>query len=196
MYAIDQVHATIGPLQFPQGTQRTEIALTTRAVSKKKNGPVSIQGWLVLASQDTDMKIKLHDVQVPLVAPYLHKSAAATLADGSMALDMKLRIQKKYLNAQGSVTLSDLRFNDSVILFSLPRKAVLAALKDRQGKVSFDFSVQGQLDDPKFALDDHLSARIAGGFAKAIGVSVQGVAEGTTDIIKGLGGALTDLLGQ
>jgi hypothetical protein len=192
----DQMRATIGPLQLPEGTQRTEITLSARAVGKQKSGPVAIKGWLMPASNDTDMDIQLRDVEIPLVAPYLRKGAPRSLVGGAMALEMKLRIQKKYLNAEGNVMLSDLQFNNSPLLFSLPRKAVLAALEDRQGKVSFHFSVQGQLDDPKFALDDSLSARIAGGFAKAIGVSVEGVAEGATGIVKGLGKAFTDLLSK
>jgi hypothetical protein len=192
----DQMRATIGPCQFPPGTERTAIDLSARVVGKHKNGSVFIKGWFMLANKDTDLWMKLRDIEVSRVAPYLGKDAFTSLVEGSMALNMHLRVKKKYLNGEGNVALSDLRLSKRNSLFSLPRKAVLAALKDRQGKVSFDFSVQGQLDDPKFALEDSVSARVAGGLARAIGLSVQGVAEGATDVIKGLGGAFSDLLGQ
>lgn len=193
---LEQVQATIGPCQFPQGSERTAVDLSAQMPGRHKKGAVFIKGWFVPVSKDTDMQIRLNDIDVPRVAPYLRKDTSTSLVDGLMGLTMHLRIKQQHLDAQGNIMLSDLQFNDQALLLSLPRKVVLAALKNHQGKVSFNFSVQGQLNDPKFALDDSIAAHVAGGLANAIGVSVRGAAEGATDIIKGLGGAFTDLLGR
>jgi hypothetical protein len=45
-------------------------------------------------------------------------------------------------------------------------------------------------------VQEGLTTRIAAGFAKALGVSVEGVAKGAGETVKGLGNALKNLLGQ
>jgi uncharacterized protein involved in outer membrane biogenesis len=192
----DDVHAEIGPLHAPANNQHTKIKIQGQMVGKQRRGAVSVDGWLALPSRDADIRTTTSGADVGLLAPYLQRGAPAVLTAGQMDLDMSTRVQDQQLSAQGKVTLRNLDFSGGGNLSALPRKAILAALEDRKGEVSFDFTLQGSLKDPKFSLTDDMSMRIVGGFAKALGVSVQGVAEGVGSAVKGLGGALGELLGK
>jgi hypothetical protein len=77
---------------------------------------------------------------------------------------------------------------------SIPTKAAIAALKDRRDQIKLDFVLDGNLRDPKFSLNESLSKKLAAGFAKALGVSAEGVAKGAGDTVKGIGNALKNLL--
>jgi hypothetical protein len=74
----------------------------------------------------------------------------------------------------------------------LPRQAVLAAMKNRDDKITIRFDLGGRLDDPTFSLRENFAMRVGTAVADGLGISVRGLA--TT-----LGGAtqkLTDKLGE
>jgi len=58
------------------------------------------------------------------------------------------------------------------------------------------FVLDGNLRDPKFSVNENLLNKLGTGFADAMGVSVEGVAKGAGETVKGLGNALKNLLGQ
>ncbi|WP_176463929.1 DUF748 domain-containing protein [Bordetella genomosp. 11] len=192
----ENVHAEIGPLHAPANDAHTQIQLRGQMVGKQRRGTVTVDGWLALPSHDADIRTTTTGADVGLLSPYLQRHAPSILAAGQMDLDMTTHIRDQQLSAQGKAKLRDVEFSNSGGLGDLPRKAVMAALENRKGEVNFDFTLQGSLKDPKFSLTDDLSTRIVGGFAKALGVSVEGVAEGVGSAVKGLGGALGELLGK
>jgi hypothetical protein len=104
------------------------------------------------------------------------------------------------IHAPGTLTLNHLQISDTGngldTFLSIPTKAAVAALKDRKDQIKLDFVLDGDLRDPKFSLQESLSKKLAAGFAKALGVSVEGVAKGTGDTVRGIGNALKSLLGQ
>jgi len=192
---LDELNADIGPIRQPAADARTQLHAQGQMVGKNRRGKMELEGWLALPSHDADLQIRLRSVDVALVAPYLQRRSPAALAGGQMDLDMRTQVQKDQLRAQGHITLTDLKFADGdAPLLALPRKAVLAAMEDHKGKVSFDFSLSGNLHDPKFSMDESLAMRVTAGFAKVLGVSVEGVAGGVGDAVKGLGDALDGLL--
>ncbi|MCD0502082.1 DUF748 domain-containing protein [Bordetella petrii] len=194
--AIDQLQAKIGPLYFPKRNEHTSLDVSGRMLGKARNGTFTLQGWLAAASRDADMRTRLAGVDAPVLAPYLYKGSPAMLAGGAVNLDMHTRIAQHRLNAQGHLELSHLKFGGGDSLASLPRKAVVAALEDRDGRVAFDFTLTGNLEDPKFSLEDSLSMRVVGGLGKAVGVSAKGIAESVGGAVQGLGEALSNLVEQ
>jgi uncharacterized protein involved in outer membrane biogenesis len=192
----EDVHVELGPLHAPANDAHMQVKMHGQMVGKQRRGNVSFDGWLALPSRDSDIHTTTSGADVALLAPYLQRHAPAVLTAGQMDLDMTTHVRDQQLSAKGKVRLRDLDFSGSESLRSVPRKAILAALEDRKGEVTFDFTLKGSLKDPKFSLTDDLSMRIVGGFGKAIGVSVEGVAEGVGSAVKGLGGALNELLGK
>ncbi|ALM84137.1 DUF748 domain-containing protein [Bordetella sp. N] len=192
---VDNLNADIGPVHQPAMDVHTQLHAQGQMVGKNRRGKLEVEGWLALPSHDADIQVRMRSVDVALLAPYLQRNSPAALAGGQMDLDMRTQVDKEQLRAQGHVTLTDLKFDESNSpLLALPRKAVLAAMENHKGKVSFDFSLSGSLHDPKFSMDEGLAMRFTAGFAKALGVSVEGVAGGVGDAVKGLGDALDGLL--
>ena len=157
-------------------------------------------GWtskpirLVVGGTDADIKVSVRNMGVRHAAPYLADNGAGSLAAGAMDLDMNTVIERRQLRAAGTVALRGLKFSGEGSLFSLPRKAVLAALKDEAGAVRFEFALSGDLDSPRFSVTRGLAAQVAQGFGHAIGVGAEGAAEGVAGAVKSLGNALSDLL--
>lgn len=189
------VQARLRPVAIPGDGARSDMEFSGD-IDAQHGGKATVraEGWLVVGGTDADIKVSVRNMDIRHAAPYLADNGAGSLAAGTMDLDMKTAIADRELRASGAVALHGLKFSGEGTLFSLPRKAVLAALKDNTGALRFDFSLAGNLDNPKFSVTRGFSAQVAQGFAHAIGVGAEGAAEGVTGAVKELGNALSDLL--
>ena len=189
------VQAHLRPMTLPNDGAASDMEFSGK-VEDNRNGEsmVRAQGKVVVGGTDADMTVAVRNMDIRYAAPYLAENGAGSLTGGAMDLDMKTVIEKHALRASGTVALRGLKFGGEGSLFSLPRKAVLAALEDKRGVVRFEFALSGRLDNPKFSVTRGFSAQVAQGFGHAIGVGAQGAAEGVTGAVKELGNALSDLL--
>lgn len=189
------VQARLRPLVLPSDGARSDMEFSGE-IEGQRGQPATVraQGWLVVGGTDADIKVTVRNMGIQHAAPYLAENGAGSLAAGTMDLDMATAIANRELRASGTVALRGLKFAGDGSLFSLPRKAVLAALKDNTGVLRFDFALAGNLDNPKFSVARGFTAQVAQGFSHAIGVGAEGAAEGVTGAVKELGNALSDLL--
>jgi len=199
--SLTQMASTIGPLHFPSSTAPTKFSINGLLMGPKSNGPVHLNGWIVFQNQQSDIHTQFMNVDVEALQPYLDKrSKQVNVQSGTLALDVHSVVHDHQLQASGNVTLNDLRLGRGdgpvSLLESIPREAAIAALKDRQNRISLDFTLQGDLSDPKFSLNEDIATRIAAGLAKSLGISAEGVARGANDTTKNLGGALLNLIGK
>lgn len=188
--SFDQVRATLGPLAFPLHGERTQVRMTGQLAGERPGGTVSFQGWVALGSGDADIETRLQGADIEPLKPYLQKGRGALLASGNMDMAMRTRMADRKLDASGEVVLHRLQLQEDG-LAALPRKAVLAALEDEQGRLRFRYTVKGEIGDPEFQIEDSLSAKVAGGLAEAVGLSIGGIASGVAGAVQGLAGALS-----
>lgn len=189
------VQARLRPVSVPGDGTRSDMEFSGNIDDPQgRSSTVRAQGSLVVGGTDADIEVAVRGMGIRHAAPYLAENGAGSLAAGAMDLDMNTAIANRELRASGTVALRGLKFSGDGSLFSLPRKAVLAALKDNTGVLRFDFVLAGNLDNPKFSVTRGFSAQVAQGFAHAIGVGAEGAAEGVTGAVKELGNALSDLL--
>ncbi|SDV50419.1 DUF748 domain-containing protein [Chitinasiproducens palmae] len=193
---IDDFKLRIDDLHFPPTNAHTAFDLQGRLHQRGSGGTLHTHGWIALASSDVDIETRLRQADVTLLAPYLMRRSPGLLAGGTADLTMRTRVRHPRLDANGRLDLHDLRLGEQGTLAALPREVVLAALEDHKGVISLDFTLSGDLKDPKFSLDEGIATRFAAGFARALGVSSEGVAKGLGETAKGLGGALLNLIGQ
>ena len=189
------VRARLSPVMIPGDSVRSNIEFAGD-VEDNRNGESTVraQGWVEIGGTDSEMKVAVRNMDIRHAAPYLAENGAGTLTGGAMDLDMSTAIAKQDLRASGVVALRGLKFSGDGSVFSLPRKAVLAAMKDKTGALRFEFALRGSLDNPKFSVTRGFAAQVAQGFSRAIGVGAEGAAQGVTGAVKELGDALSDLL--
>jgi len=189
------VQAHLQPVVIPGGGTASDLEFTGK-VEDNRNGEATVRakGKLVVGGADADITVAVRNMDIRHAAPYLADNGAGSLSGGSMDLDMKTAIARRELKASGTVALHNLKFSGDGSLFSLPRKAVLAAMKDKSGVIRFEFALAGSLDNPKFSVTRGFSAQVARGFGHAIGVGAEGAAEGVAGAVKELGDALSDML--
>lgn len=82
----------------------------------------------------------------------------------------------------------------------MPRSAVVSMMKDKSGKISINFALDGNINDPHFSLNENLMTRVGSSMAGTLGISIEGLAKGVgsagSGIAKGLGDSVGKLFGK
>lgn len=197
---ISDARATVDHVHLPALTERTSLSMTGSIKGPSHTGAVTFGGWMVIATKDSQTRTTLRNVDISTLDPYLLKKsgAKATVTGGTIDLTLDATVRDYRIHAPGTVVLNHLQLSEGGnaldTFMSIPIKAAIAALKDRKEQIKLDFVLDGDLRDPKFSLNESLSKKLAAGFAKALGVSAEGVAKGAGDTVKGIGNALMNLL--
>jgi hypothetical protein len=200
--SVTNANATVDNLRLPALTEPTTVAVNGSIVGPSHTGTVSFGGWIKIASKDSQTTSTLRGVDVVMLDPYLLKKAGAKalVTGGTVDMTVESTVSNYHLHAPGTLTLHQLQVADNGnpldTFLSIPTKAAVAALKSRNGDITVHFVLDGNLRDPKFSVNENLLNKLGTGFAQAMGVSVEGVAKGAGETVKGLGNALKNLLGQ
>lgn len=189
----DQVQGAVSGLALPRLAQAIVLDLQGTLKGVERNGLVSLKGSLTPAAHDAALAIRLADVDMIALQPYLLRLGERAVKHGRLDLSMDANVANRAVHAPGQLTITGLEFGDAEggTFAGVERRAVLAALK-RDGRIALKFTLEGRTDDPRFSLDDHLGVRIAAGMGEAVGISVKGVVEGVGSVIKGLLGDKAD----
>lgn len=120
-------------------------------------GPVAITGKLdpLGASKYVELKVDFKNVDLLPVSPYTGKFAGYELVRGKLAVDTKVVLEGRKLDAANVVTLNQFTFGaatNSPDATGLPVRLGVALLKDMDGKIVIDLPVQGSFDDPNFRI--------------------------------------------
>lgn len=199
---VTQATASVDNLHLPALTDPTTVAVNGSIAGPSHTGTVSFDGWIKIASKDSQTTSTLKGVDVVMLDPYLLKKtgAKAEVTGGTVDMTVQSTVNNYQLHAPGTLTLHNLQLADTGnpldTFLSIPTKLAIAALKSRKGNITVHFVLEGNLRDPKFSVNDSLLTKLGTGFAQTMGVSVEGVAKGAGETVKGLGNALKNLLGQ
>jgi uncharacterized protein involved in outer membrane biogenesis len=120
-------------------------------------GKLEVKGTLNPLSKtpNTDIKIKVNNVDLSMASPYSAKYAGYQIDKGKLDLDLNYLIEGKKLKASNKILLNQFEFGksfDSPDATSLPLPLALGILKDRKGKIDIDLPIAGDLDDPSFKI--------------------------------------------
>jgi hypothetical protein len=200
--AVTNASASVDHMHLPELTEPTTVSAKGNIKGPSHTGSVSFGGWIKIANKDSQTTTQLRGIDAVVFDPYLLKkiSAKAQVAGGTLDLTVDSTVRNYQLHAPGVITFNHLQLAESDdpldTFLSIPTKAAVAALKAHNDQITLHFELDGNLRDPKFSLNESLATKISTGFAKALGVSVEGVAKGAGEAVKGLGGALLNLIGQ
>ncbi|TKC90872.1 DUF748 domain-containing protein [Trinickia terrae] len=200
--AVENARATVDDLRLPALSEPAKVSASGDIKGPQHTGKVSFSGWIKIASKDSQTNTQLRGVDIAVLDPYLLTkiSAKTPVASGTLDMTVDATVRDEQLHAPGVVTLDHLQLAESGdpldTFLSLPTKAAIAALKAHGDTITLHFVLDGDLRDPQFSLNERLATKLSSGFAGALGVSVKGVAKGVGETVKGLSGALRNLLGQ
>ncbi len=207
---LEQIRATLRDMVVPTLTGKTRLDLAGVLKGVQRDGAATIAGWAEFATKDSSVKTTLRSVDLVALQPYLIKAPETGVQKGTLDLDLQSDVSKGRLMAPGKLMISGLELAPAGSAFGtfmgVPREAVVASLKNRDDKIAVNFVLEGNVNDPRFSLNETLTTRLASSIAESLGVSLGGVAKGVGalgqggveaagKVAKGAGSAVQRLLG-
>ncbi|WP_109479787.1 DUF748 domain-containing protein [Paraburkholderia sp. C35] len=199
---VSNASASVDHIHLPDLNEPTNLSVKGAIKGPSHTGTVTFDGWMKIASKDSQTTTTLRGIDVVTLDPYLLQKAGAKaqVTGGTLDLNLQSTVTNYHIHAPGTVTLHHLQLaqtDDPLDTFlQIPTRAAVAALKKHGDDITLHFVIDGNLRDPKFKLNESVMTELRANFAKALGVSAEGVAKGAGETVKGLGNALKNLLGQ
>jgi RNA-binding protein YhbY len=206
----ERIQANMEDLVVPTMNRRSRFDIQGLVKGIHNDGSVDIAGWTEIATKDSSLNLKLRSVELFAFQPYLIKANDTRVRKGTLSLDLQSNISNNYLKALGKITISDLKLAPArgVVgtFMGVPRDAVLALLKDKGDNITLNFTLEGDINNPKFSLNEAITERLAVSMSDVLKVSIGGVTQGAaalgergvetaTGVVRGVGGALQQFLG-
>ena len=182
-------------IRYPFASVRSPVTLKGKMKGPTKEGEIELKGWINFDSLDMDTVFHLREIEVKTLESYYRKRVSAEIESGEMRMQAKITINKKVIDAPGNLELTSLKVGGGGgSVFYIPAKTVVSLLKDRGNRINVKFHVKGNLDDPRFSLQENIMTRIGISLAEALGVPIKivgeeflkGVFTGTKGLAEGL----------
>ena len=196
---LEQINASIGKLQIPELKGESPIKVDGIVKGVRQDGKLSMSGTIELASKESGLTTRLRGVDLVALQPYLIKAAETGIKKGALDFDLNSSVRKGLLHAPGTLTLNDLELlpaGASGKITGISANAALALMKNRKGKISVRFVLDGDINDPHFSLNETMLKTIGTSLADMLGVSVGGLAKGVQGIGSGATKGLSDTLNK
>jgi len=166
-------------IQYPFHSTRSPVELKGRLEGKtKKDGEILTKGWINLKTTDMETSLNVQEIEVRVFEPYYRKKVSAEIDSGYMAMDTKITLKEKMVDAPGKLELTDLHIKEGEgTVFWIPAKTLISLLKEKGNRIQASFHMKGSIEDPKFNLQETLLTRIAISLLEALGVPIKVVGE-------------------
>ena len=196
---LEQIDARLGKLLLPQLTGHTAVKIDGVVKGNRQDGQLAIDGTVELATKESGLSTKLRGIDMTVLQPYLIRTAETGVRRGTLDLDLKSSVAKGKLRAPGTLTLNNLELASSSGTFmGLPRTAMVGTMKDKKGRISVKFVLEGDVNDPEFSLNEQMTMRLGASLANSLGISLESLTKGVgrigTGSASGIGESVQKLL--
>jgi hypothetical protein len=183
-------------IQYPFHSARSPVELRGRLKGKtEKSGEILTKGWINLKTMDMEVALNVREIEVKLFEPYYRKKVSAEIDSGYIAMDTKITLKEKIVDAPGKLGLTDLHIKEGEgTVFWIPAKTLISLLKEKGDRIQVTFHMKGNIEDPKFNLQETFLTQIALSLLEGLGVPVKVVGEeGLEKTIEGEKGLAEEL---
>lgn len=186
---LDNIEAEIRGYSFPHRNDWTTIDVTA-GIPGRTEGRLTWKGKTNLTNSDAEGKVTIRNLDITTMKPYFQKKGDADVSRGTLDLDMDLVIRSRHVRGPGKVTIRDLAFREGSgagdTFVGVPRSLVIGLLTTEQNAIVLHFTVEGDIDNPRFSIRENLVKQVTIGLAKRLGLSF--VEAGGSIVIEGVKG--------
>jgi hypothetical protein len=208
---IRNINLVIKDIHTPLANTFSPYVLSANIPGSMSTGVVKSSGKINLKSKDTDCKAQIRSLDLTDLKPYFQKNSSANMSKGFLDLDITAHVASKKIHAPGNAVLKDLQLQSGHgagnQFMGVPLSLVIEYLKTSNNEIPVVFVIKGDLDNPKFSLQEEFMAAMAIALAGKLGFSIEelgksllgGSLKGSGDVgssVKGIGEGLKKLFGK
>ena len=206
---LEQIRVAVRNVAIPASQDKSRFELAGVVKGVRQDGQIKMDGWAEASTKDSSVKTQLRSVDLLVLEPYLIRAGETGVQRGTVDLYLQSDVSNNRLRGPGKITISDLELDPAGgalgTFMGLPRRAVMGFLMKNENRITVDFVLEGDINDPQFSLNEAFTTRLAFGMARVLGIDLPGMAkdvatlglkggEATGQAAKGAGGWLWRLL--
>ena len=184
-FRLRDVDVEIKDIELPLTSAQSPIELKGKIKGKTKEGEIFTKGWINLKAEDLETSFKMREVELKIFEPYYRKKVSADIESGHMNMDATIRVKNKKIDIPGQMELTDLHMGERGTVFYLPSETLVSLFKNKGNRIKFQFHLKGNMDDPRFSLQEAFLTQIALSVTEALGLPIKG--KGAGGLEEGLG---------
>lgn len=184
-FRLRDIDVKIKNIEFPLASTQSLIELKGKIKGKMKEGEIFIKGWINLKVMDLETSFKMREVELKVFEPYYRKRVSAEIKSGHMNMDATLTVKNKKIDVPGQMEWADLHIGERGTVFYLPSETLFSLLEKKGNRIKFQFHLKGDMDDPRFSLQEAFLTQIAISVIEGLGLSIKG--KGAGGLEEGLG---------
>jgi hypothetical protein len=148
-------------------------------------GALSLKGSISPQSRDSSLQLDVRDLAITRLRPYFIKKGDLDVTAGLLSVHCSISVAKRYLKAPGEIILKELSFDQSGaggVWKGLPVWAIKKLVADSKGDLRVKFTMNGNLDNPKFTVRQSFVDLLVTGLSSKIGIaSASSIGKGLID---------------
>ncbi|HYQ47975.1 MAG TPA: DUF748 domain-containing protein, partial [Thermodesulfovibrionales bacterium] len=178
-----EVQADLKNFSVPPDNRISNYELDAIIPGSTQKGTLSSMGAINLKTKDTKSKLRIRGLDITQLRPYYEKKGDVEVTKGLLSMDTDIIIRNRKIKSSGVITITGLEFKTASGSFlGMPLLGVTKLLKDRNNQITLDFTLEGDLDNPKFSITDSLVQKIALSLAKSLGMPIEAIGKSVFDV--------------
>ncbi|HXX35870.1 MAG TPA: DUF748 domain-containing protein [Thermodesulfobacteriota bacterium] len=165
-------------INYPIASVRSPIQLEAKMNGKGQEGSIEIKGWTDAKTMDMETSLKLREIEVKTFEPYYRKRVTAEIESGTMSMDSKITVKQKRIDAPGELDLVNLHIKEGDgMVFWIPAETLVSVLEKKGHEIKVKFRVKGNMENPRFSLEETFLTQVAIAFAQGLGIPIKVIGE-------------------
>lgn len=165
-------------LRYPLASVHSPVELSGKMKGKAQDGSITLRGWIDVKTMDMDTSLKIREVEIKTFETYYRKRVSAEIESGAMSMDSRIAVKEKRVDAPGELDLINLHIKEGGgTVFWIPAETLVSVLEKKDHQVKARFHVKGNVENPKFNLQEAFLTQIAISLAQALGIPIKVVGE-------------------
>jgi hypothetical protein len=169
----------IRDIRYPLASLHSPVELNGKMGGKAQEGNITLIGWIDAKTMDMETSLKIRKVEVKSFEPYYQKRVTAEIESGTLDMDSKIAVKKKWLDAPGELDLINLHIKEGggTVLW-IPAETLVSLLEKKGHRIKAKFHVKGNVENPQFSLQETFLTQVAISLTQALGFPIKVVGEG------------------
>jgi hypothetical protein len=169
-------------ISVPAEDKSSDYELSASLPGKTGDGSLKSKGAINLKTRDTKAKLNIRNLDITLLKPYYQKKSDVDVTKGLLGVDADINIVNSRMHATGKIIIKDLEFeSDKGTFLGLPLIAVTKLMKDSNNEIALDFTLEGDMKNPKFNILGSLFQKITLSLAKSLGLPLESIGRSVFD---------------
>ena len=171
-----ELNFEIKDIRYPLVSLHSPIELKGKMEGRKQDGRIDAKGWINLKTMDLEASLRVREIEVMTFEPYYRKRVTAEIESGHMDMDSKVAVKEKWIDAPGELDLVNLHIKEGRgAVFLISAETLIPLLERKKYEIKVPFHVKGNLEDPRFSLQEIFLMRVAFSLAEALGLPIKSV---------------------